>query len=169
MSYRALALLVSVATLPLAAGCGGEDWQAETYPATGRITINGQAPAGALVQLSPIGQKVDERDSRPWGKVQPDGTYTLSTYETGTGAPVGTYAVTVTWPVETNSAFPPDRLGNRYSSAERSEWKATIQEGENELPPIAITGATINDGGRGPGGPPMMPGQNRPKRQGSGS
>lgn len=152
----------SLAACALAAGCGGEEWQVATHPATGRITINGEAPAGALVQLHSIGGKVDERDSRPWGKVREDGTYSLSTYETGEGAPPGTYAITVTWPTDPKVPFAPDRLKYKYSRPEQSKWQATIKEGENEIPTIEIAGASIDDPGkpskrRGPSGPPMMP------------
>lgn len=129
-------------------------------------------PVGALVQFHSLGGKVDERDSRPWGKVREDGTFALSTYETGTGAPPGTYAITVTWPTDPKVPFSPDRLKSRYSRPEQSEWRATIKEGKNEIPPIEIAGAAIDDSGkpsrrRAPAGPPMMP-EFPPKRQTAG-
>lgn len=127
------------------AGCGKEEWQAETYPASGQITINGESPEGAVVTLYPVGEKIDTRGSNPWGIVQQDGTYLLSTYEQGDGAPVGKYAVTVRWPrdVTEMSAAMTDRLGGIYATKDRSQWEVTITDGENVLSPIEIEGVKV--------------------------
>jgi hypothetical protein len=125
-------------------GCGGEDWQAATYPAAGQISINGQPPAGAVVELHSVGEKPDARNSRPWGIVQDDGTFTLSTYERGDGAPLGDYALTVRWPPDVSQPSLADRLGGAYTRAEGSPWRVTISEGSNELQKIEITNAKID-------------------------
>ena len=125
-------------------GCGGKDWQAETHPSRGRLTVNGQPAGGAVVELHSTGEtKPDVRNSRPWAVVQEDGTYTLSTYERGDGAHLGEYAVVVRWPPDVNQPSLLDRLGNAYSRPEKSKWRVTIAEGENELPPVEITGAKV--------------------------
>ena len=133
------------ACLVLAGGCGGEDWQAETFPASGRITVNGQPPAGAVVTLHPLTDKVDQRGSNPWGIVQEDGTFPLSTYAQGDGAPAGEYAVTVRWPQDVTdmAAALSDRLGGAYAQRDNSPWRVTITEGDNQLPPIEIEGARL--------------------------
>lgn len=123
-------------------GCG-ENWQAETYPAHGRITINGEAPHGAVVELHTTGEAVDVRNSRPWAIVQADGTYSLSTYESGDGAPAGQYAVVIRWPPDVSQPSLADRLGGAFAQPERSRWNVTVSEGDNELPPIEITGAKL--------------------------
>lgn len=130
-----------VATLT-GVGCR-PDWQSDTYPATGRITINGEAPAGAVVELHSVGEQPDVRDSRPWAVVQEDGSYSLTTYETGDGAPLGEYAVTVKWPPDVSKPSLVDRLGGVYARPESSAWKVSISDGDNELPPITITGARV--------------------------
>lgn len=141
-------------------GCGG-DWQAETHPAGGQISVNGEPPAGAVVELHATGEAVDVRNSRPWAIVQEDGSYTLSTYERNDGAPVGEYAVTVRWPPDVSQPSLSDRLNNAYVDPSRSQWKVTISEGDNELPPIEITGAKVlseeqaNRAGTAPPGPGM--------------
>ncbi|MGN6544820.1 MAG: hypothetical protein ACTHK7_07210 [Aureliella sp.] len=144
------------------AGCGADDWHARTYPASGRITVNGQAAEGADVTLHPRGQKIDQRGSNPWGIAQADGSFTLSTYKHGDGAPQGEYAVTVRWPVDVTdmSAAMVDRLGGAYANAERSQWEVAIEQGENELPPIEIQGAKVNSQqhGRSHRRAPPMPG-----------
>lgn len=141
------------------AGCG-ETWQTATYPAHGAITINGQPPEGAVVELQSVDEGADVRNSRPWGVVSADGTYSLTTYSTNDGAPVGEYVVTVRWPPTVDRPSLADRLNSAFSTPDESQWQVTIVEGENELPPIAITGAKVapreKAGARG--APPMGPG-----------
>lgn len=139
----ALALLLGTASAFTSAGCGGEDWQAETYPARGRITINGESPAGAVIELHSIGEQPDVRNSRPWAVVQGDGSYALSTYEQGDGAPPGEYAVAVRWPPDVSQPSLADRLGGAYANAQKSPWKVTIDAEDNELPLIEITGVNV--------------------------
>ncbi len=134
--------MLALATTLACAGCG-EDWQADTYPAQGSITINGEPPVGALIQLHSTGEAKDKRDSLPWGLVQEDGTYTLSTYEMGDGAPTGEYAVTIRWSPNVNTPSLADRLNNAYNNPDKSQWKVAITDDDNELPPIEITGAKV--------------------------
>lgn len=149
------AIAVALACL-LCAGCG-EDWQAETHPASGQVTINGEPPTGALVHLFSAGEKVDVRASRPWGVVQDDGTFTLTTYETGDGAPAGEYAFTIVWPVDSSVPSLSDRLGYQFSQPEQSKWKFTIKEGDNILPPVEMTNVKVDMNPRASSakGPPM--------------
>lgn len=133
------------ACLPLLAlaGCR-ESWQADTYPASGRVAINGEPPGGALVQLVPAGGTTDERNSRPWGLVKEDGTFVLSTYNGEPGAPAGDYVVTMTWPPDASRPSMADRLKSRYARPERSPWRVTITQGENVLPLIEATGVEVD-------------------------
>lgn len=125
-------------------GCGGNDWHADTYPASGRVTINGEPAAGAVIELHSTGEaKPDVRNSRPWAVVQEDGGYVLSTYETGDGAPPGEYAIILRWPPDVKQPSLVDRLGGAYSQPDKSQWRVTITAGENELPPVEITGAKV--------------------------
>jgi hypothetical protein len=159
-------LVSTTAVLALAActlfpGCGGEDWHAETYPAHGRVTINGEPAAGAVVELHATGEKPDVRNSRPWAVVEDDGAYTLSTYEKGDGAPPGDYALTVRWPPDVSQPSLADRLGGAYATPAQSQWSVTISEGDNQLPPVEITGAKVlpqeqtGAAAQRPSGPPM--------------
>ena len=141
-SRAALPLLLGAAAAAACAGCG-DDWQAETHPARGRVTVNGQPPAGAIVELHSAGGKPDVRNSRPWAVVGDDGSYTLTTYEKGDGAPAGSYKVVVRWPPDVSQPSLADRLGGAFSTPQRSRWTVTVAEGENELPPIEITGAKV--------------------------
>lgn len=145
MATRHMVALPMLAIGLVGAGCG-DGWKAKTCPAAGRMTINGVAPEGARVHLHPVGVKVDQRNSSPWGVVQKDGTFTLSTYEKGDGAPPGEYKVTLRWPFEPDKPDLGDRLGFAFVKPEKSRWQVTIKDGDNELPPIEITGATVARG-----------------------
>lgn len=156
MAMRLL-ICFQIAAISLAGiGCS-DGWQAKTYPAAGRVTINGMAPEGARVHLHPVGKKVDQRNSSPWGIVQKDGKFTLSTYQKGDGAPLGEYKVTLRWPFEPNEPDLGDRLGFAFTTPEKSQWQVTITTGDNELPPIQLTGIKVQTSR--PGSSPVMPGK----------
>ncbi|WP_164102087.1 hypothetical protein [Candidatus Laterigemmans baculatus] len=133
----------------LLAGCGGDDaWHAETQPVQGKITINGQPPAGAVVTLYPTGAEFDVRESKPWGVVGPDGIYQLRTYEKGDGAPRGEYDVTIVWRENPSIPGSPDMLSGAYDEPTESQWSVTIEEDQTELPPIEVTGAKVAENPR---------------------
>lgn len=162
LGERFLSITVVVFMIAALAGCdGGEPWHADTYSASGSITINGEPPEGAVVELRSIGEPSDARDSRPWAVVKADGSFELSTYKAGDGAPPGKYAVVVKWPPDVSQPSLEDRLGGVYYNPSKSEWDVTIEPGDNTLPPIEIEKAKLaplkKASGKktGPAGPPI--------------
>lgn len=145
-----LGAAIGVLTIVCLIGCGGDDWQAVTYPARGTILINGQAPVGAVVELRAAAESPDVRNSRPWAIVQADGSYELSTYERGDGAPAGDYKLTVRWPPDVNQPSMADRLAGAYANAKKSPWTVTVRAADNTLPPIEITGARVASAANAP-------------------
>jgi len=125
----------------VASGCGqSETWKAKTHPAFGVMKVDGKAAEGAIIMLWSTGNPVDRRDSHPWAMVSPDGTYQLTTYTSGDGAPEGEYKVMFYWPTTSESLeIAPDRLKGKYSSLESPYLKVAIVSGKNELPPIEVT------------------------------
>lgn len=90
MSNRVLLLSAAVACL-FVMGCGDGKSNPPTSAAKGKLTLKGEAVEGATIQFLP---------SSPDGKVasaksEADGTFVLSTFETGDGAMPGQYKVTV--------------------------------------------------------------------------
>jgi hypothetical protein len=75
-------------------------------------------------------------------QAQPDGTFALSTFESGDGAPAGEYIVTIRLhravQVEGDFVPGPNLLPVRYANAATSDIVVRISEGPNELPPIAL-------------------------------
>lgn len=87
---------------------------------------------------------------RPSGRAGPDGSFTLTSYEEGDGAPAGEYKVTVEWPSEDpndpsdpddpEGQIPrgPDWLQGRYADPATTSLTATIREGDNLLEPFLL-------------------------------
>ena len=144
-----------LATLALA-GCE-DDGRLETHPVAGRILINGTPAAGCVVTFVPLDPALKDV-VLPAATASEDGSFALTTYESGDGAPAGEYGVALRW--EANSwpgrdadrgvdpvvTMKPDRLLERYASPEKSGLKATVKEGENVLEPFRLDGVRMLKG-----------------------
>ena len=154
---RAMSRLSVACGLLLLVGCG-EDWHAETYPASGKVLLNGRPAADVVVELRSVGEQPDSRNSRPWAIVQSDGTYSLTTYEKGDGAPPGDYAVTLRWPSDISTPSHFDRLSGAYDSPEKAPLKVTIEPEENTLPTVELSNVKVLPVETAPRGQRRMPG-----------
>jgi hypothetical protein len=68
--------------------------------------------------------------------VEPDGTFTLSTYTANDGAPAGDYVVTVVWPkpLYDDLGKPgPNQLPANYAKVETTPLKAIVKAGANDF------------------------------------
>lgn len=160
---RIVTLLLALAALPLCS-CGGRPYDpVPLYPAEGRLLVNGEPAAGAEVRLHPVAPPAQGDPLVPVARVGEDGSFELTTYEEGDGAPTGEYAVTVVWP-DTRAytgtgppPIPPDRLGGRHADPGASTIRVRIEEGPTVLDPMRIedegADAPRDDRGEGPTGP----------------
>ncbi len=154
MSVRALfSVGVLWATL---AGCSGDGStpRLPVFPVTGKVTMLGRPLPGALVGFAPIGKQVFAM-----GRTNDEGVYSLMTYDTGDGASVGEFSVTVTKPTLSTAAPIPSGpthgangvltmtahaarpkagkageeglLPGRYSAAETTPLKFTVKADNN--------------------------------------
>jgi hypothetical protein len=146
MIIRLLPLLIY--TLVTCAGChkaDGDNWL-KTYPTTGKLTINSLPANGAVIRLYPVTPQADTLSPViPTGIVQEDGSFELTSYRSGDGAPEGDYYVTFEWPDPkllppqlSTIEDPPDRLKNRYTTPDRSSLQVHIAAGENQLEPMVL-------------------------------
>lgn len=136
-------------------GCSGAegDTPVDVHPVTGKVTLNGAPVAGASVTFSP-------KSNQPvaTGRTDDSGTYTLTTYASGDGAAAGDYVALVyknevdssaasgPAPHDPNNPTPkahggPSRravtkslVPKKYGSADESDLKVTVKEGENNIP-----------------------------------
>jgi hypothetical protein len=124
--------------------CGRSDRPA-VAPVEGRVLFEDKPAQHALVVFHPVAGTADA--PRPTGRVGADGTFSLTTYDAGDGAPPGEYAVTVEWWLTPGSkanpagydAPPVNRLPPRYGKPETSGLRVRVEAGKNTLPPFKLT------------------------------
>ncbi len=118
-------------------GCTGNDGKLDLVSVKGKVTLDGKPYGPATLTLQPTAGV--EGDKRPvvGGVVEADGSYALTTYETGDGAPVGEYTATLGAPQSsgdgttdpTQEAMAAMGGGNAPSTA---PLKVTVPEGGSE-------------------------------------
>jgi hypothetical protein len=127
--WRLVALLILVA----AAGCGGS----KLYPVEGKVIFPDDTPLTAgTVEFGPV-----DKDAilAPRGEIQADGTFRMSTFKEGDGAPEGEYRVLVTPPENADPDRPrPKSFDPRFTSFEKSGLKYTVKPGKNEFFTITV-------------------------------
>jgi hypothetical protein len=107
------------------------------HPVRGKLLFQNQPADGATVVFHPT----DPKAPKPAGRVAADGSFTLSTYPHGEGAPAGDYLVAVTWlpPNARDVENAKNRLPERYAQPGSSTLKATVKAGPNELEPFLLS------------------------------
>jgi hypothetical protein len=112
---------------------------------SGQVLFDGNKPPpeGAFVVFRPVKAMplLEKTGGNPRGIVGKDGKFKLTTQRPDDGAPAGEYEVIITWhkTQEGSSEDGPDLLKGRYRDPAQSRLpKITIQEGNNELPPIKL-------------------------------
>lgn len=137
---RALATPI---VLCLLAGCSGRPQDPPRVPVhaiAGKLIVGGRPAGNSRVVFHPI-EKGAGAPLVPVANTQPDGTFRLTTYTHGDGAPAGEYVVTVVW---VNEAVPVDecegvdlmthdRLCGLYADPVTSSLRATVTPGNNEI------------------------------------
>ena len=111
----------------------------DVYPVTGRLVFGETCPAGALVVLHPLKPPIEVH---PRATVKADGSFEISTYGQGDGAPAGEYRLTVAWHKPVQVQGQPSLSANRFPShlahPETTDLNVTVSPGINLLPPIKI-------------------------------
>ncbi|HWB07736.1 MAG TPA: hypothetical protein VG826_00730 [Pirellulales bacterium] len=115
-----------------------------TFVASGRVFYGGKAAEGAEVQLWAVGGdpalNLKLAGACPHATVEADGSFRLTTYSTGDGAPAGDFALTIRWPLPP----PPgrevgqDRFGGRYADPARPLRQVRISAADNVLEAIRL-------------------------------
>jgi hypothetical protein len=137
-----LALAVALAST----GCGDDPNRQKTYKVRGHVVYKGQPASGALAIFHP---KTDDsmKAVRPTATVREDGSFDLTTYKDGDGAPEGEYHVLVQWledraPVGLSrplkQGLAADFLKGRYNNRNKPQFSATVRPEKNELAPLEL-------------------------------
>jgi hypothetical protein len=130
----------------LFASCGDSDG-VSVYPVSGKVLHQGQPAAGAHVVFHATNPAaIAPNVPIPRGTVQADGTFELTSYEEGDGAPAGTYDVSVVWPGDPadpnadpeSGGGQADRFRGRYANPDASGLSATVLESQTQLEPFEL-------------------------------
>jgi hypothetical protein len=126
------------------AGCRGDSGRPPLGKVTGKVTLNGQPVTSGSVIFTPIAGQGGNTGQPAIGQIEPDGSYTLTTFNTGDGAILGQHAVTV----ETRdmSKFTPPTKGQRikyelpksltprkYADPQTTPFRFTVEPGSNTI------------------------------------
>jgi len=126
----------------LLAGCGQakEPWEV-AYPTEGVVKFEGKPLAHAQITLVPEDSEYPDT-VRPRGFTKEDGTFQLSTYAEGDGAPEGKYKVlAMRFPVvgsKENPSQAPNNLPRKYSNPDTTDLKVEVVAPETELAPLEL-------------------------------
>ena len=130
-------LAAAICASAFAAGCG--DGRPTRVPVSGKVMIDGQPLTRGAIRFKPADGRVAT------GEIGPDGAFTLSTFEPGDGAAVGTHAVTVHASEELEANAIRWHVPKKYQRASTSELTQTI-DGPTDAVVIELTW----DGQQGP-------------------
>lgn len=135
MSARPLQLaLIGILTLSLCACSDERDYGKETFPVTGKVQLDGQPGAMISVTLTDVNgfDAAAAVPAIPKAVTMDDGTFAISTFEAGDGAPAGEYTATFVLGERQGLSINTDndKLKGKYSDPEKSEFKVTVKEGE---------------------------------------
>ena len=130
--------LVSLLALVTFVGCNSDE-RVPVFPVSGKVTYQGKVPVGAQVILHPVTYTGPDSVT-PIGIVLDDGSFKVTAYDPGDGAPQGDYVATVQWFKVTKEAGGPgpNVIPKKYTDPKTSPIKVTVSGGPTEVPPITI-------------------------------
>lgn len=155
MSARSsLAGIVALGLLATSVGCGGGRVDIPLGKVRGKVVYNGKPMTAGTVTFTPITGKGAEGGHVATGEIESDGTYVLTTFDTGDGAILGQHAATVVareggsgslkdlnapkgsegpgmQSVRPRYVLPKLLTPSRYSSPQTTPLKYTVREGAN--------------------------------------
>ena len=122
-------------------GCG-DNGKPSVLPVSGKVTFKKKDPAaGALLVFHPTDPALEKRiGGKPFAKVGDDGTFKLTSYNEGDGAPEGEYGVTVQWQAAAKEAK--FSLGGEGGGGGRS----MINEAKYGKPKVPFMKVTVKKG-----------------------
>jgi hypothetical protein len=114
---------------------------------SGKVTHNGKPVTGGSVVFTPVGGTQSSAARIATGQIESDGSYTLTTFDTGDGAVLGQHTVTVE-SRPTGEEFkklnlkpdgriayklPKATIPDKYLKTDRSPLKHTVEAGNNTI------------------------------------
>jgi len=138
-SFRVFCRQWLVLLVTLAVGCGSKGDGLVKQAVTGVVKINGVPRKGVIVSFWHTDPDVKGNAAEPVSATDEEGRFSLSTNGTQDGAVAGEYIVTFSWPDKSGAV---DFLRNKYSNRQKSEFRVTVGEGDQETLPFELTAKT---------------------------
>jgi hypothetical protein len=140
--------LVLLASAALLLGCGGDPRKPKLGRVSGKVTYNGKPVTKGVVSFVPVSGPGTATGQSATGEIGSDGSYQLTTFESGDGAVLGEHRVIVQSreddPVLKGGGMPiPDKQGRlnikpptylvpqKYATTGNSPLSFTVKEGSN--------------------------------------
>lgn len=123
--------ILLLAFLPVCCACSEDLNRKAVYPVTGVIRVDG-APVNQLaVKCYPVNGLDRENTTISSTYTKEDGSFELSTYNSGDGVPEGDYILTVRWGKlnAVTMSYDGDKFDGKYN-AENSDIKFTVTAGQ---------------------------------------
>jgi hypothetical protein len=136
--YRGAAFIklsgsLAALTVVLFASCGKPSYQLETSPVQGTVTLDGEPlPSGYVVVPTLKGRMAT-------GRIQPDGTFEMTTYTPGDGVQTGSQRVIVTPAPGDEPVAKRVPIPQRYQQAGTSGFTIDVKPGEDHLLDLKLT------------------------------
>jgi len=125
----------------IAAFVGCSESRVPVFPVHGTVSFKGKPPVGAQVVLHAVNAS-GPTEVAPAATVREDGSFEITAYDPGDGAPDGDYVATIEWfkivTGEGGGGRGPNVLPKQYASAKTSPVKVQVAGGPVEIPPIKI-------------------------------
>ena len=123
----------------IVAGCGGKtETRPPTFPVSGKVVSKGQPVDGATLMFHPASPTLKQFPG--YAKTDKDGSFKVSTFDAGDGAPEGDYSVTITWltVVPEDGGYGDDRYQGKFNNPATTPFKAKVSKPSTELAPFEV-------------------------------
>jgi hypothetical protein len=145
MSVRtATTLLTGLFLVSVLGGCGDDPTKPKLGKVHGKVTLDGKPVERGHIVFTPVSGKGGETGQTATGEINSDGTFDLTTFDTGDGAILGQHIATVTVPEpgsenlgkpdasgRINYVLPKNTSPKKYEKADTSPLRYTVKEGSN--------------------------------------
>jgi 5-hydroxyisourate hydrolase-like protein (transthyretin family) len=138
-----IGLILPAVLAVCSAGCS-KDGDIAVHPVHGQVLLDGKPLAQAIVTFH--AQAGSAHKLSPSAQTDAEGRFELTSFQTGDGAPEGTYAVTLTCfraaagrKVSEGDESARNVVPVRYANPATSKLTAVVKPGENELEPFKVS------------------------------
>lgn len=140
--FRLAALVLGSGSILVLAGCGSDFDKPKLGKVHGKVTYKGQPVQAGRVVFTPAQGKGGDTGQTATGEINSDGTYDMTTFNTGDGAILGQHIVTVIIPEKGSEnmgkpkadstieyKLPKNVAPSKYASPDKSPLRCTVVDG----------------------------------------